>query len=175
MNIDLTKLVIGSEDEIVIEKVLEFTNDRFVGTSIKKLKDLFFSGSVVKLYDGSYQLSGKISGIMVLPDDVTLEDVDYKFQSEFEEKFSEFSNEEEKKLEIIKNRLDITEFLWQNILVEIPLKVTLDDSRKLNLRGDGWRLVTEEELNNENSNDSPFSELYKLIDSRKEWKYGSSI
>ena len=53
--------------------------------------------------------------------------------------------------------------------MEIPLKVTSAKNRDLNLKGNGWRLVTEEELkNNNDSNDSPFSELYKLIDSRKE-------
>lgn len=169
MNIDLTKLVIGNEDEIVIDEKIEFSSDRFEGTSIRELKDTVVDGSIVKLYDDTYQISGRIIGVMVLPDDVTLEDVDYSFESIFEEKFSEFDTSEEKSLEIVKNRLDITEFLWQNILVEIPLKVTSAKNRDLNLKGNGWRLVTEEELkNNNDSNDSPFSELYKLIDSRKE-------
>ena len=52
-----------------------------------------------------------------------LEDVCINFSGEIEENFSDFSKNEEKNLEIVKNRLDITEFLWQNILVEIPLKV----------------------------------------------------
>ena len=92
----------------------------------------------------------------------------YSFESEFEEKFSEIENNEEKSLEIIKNRLDITEFLWQNILVEIPLKVVNEKNQNLSLKGNGWRFVTEEELEKEKSNNSPFSELYNLIDSRKE-------
>ena len=169
MNIDLTKLVIGIDDEIVIDEKLDFSSERFDGTLIRELKDIVVSGNIVKLYDGSYQIAGKITGVMVLPDDVTLDDVDYSFESIFEEKFSDFGISKEKSLEIVKNRLDITEFLWQNILVEIPLKVTSEKNRDLNLKGNGWRLVTEEELKNENdSNDSPFSELYKLIDSRKE-------
>ena len=169
MNIDLTKLVIGTLDEIVIEEELEFASDKFDNSSIRELKNVVFNGSVVKLYDGTYQLSGKITGVMVLPDDVTLDDVDYSFVSEFEEKISEFGASEEKSLEIIKNRLDISDFLWQNILVEIPLKVTSERSKNINLKGNGWRLVTEEELDNDDdSNDSPFSDLYKLIDSRKE-------
>ena len=107
---------------------------------------------------------------MVLPDDITLEPVEYSFKSEIEEKFTEFDKFEEKSLEIVKNRLDITEFLWQNILVEIPLKVVSEKNKNLTLKGNGWRLVTEEELKNENSNsnNSPISELYNLIDSRKE-------
>lgn len=168
MNIDLTNLVIGVEEEIVIEKKLEFSSEMFSGTLIRELKNIMFNGIIEKLCDDTYQLSGKITGVMVLPDDITLESVDYSFESVIEEKFSEFDNSGEKSLEIIKNRLDITEFLWQNILVEIPPKIVSEKNRNLTMRGNGWRLVTEEELKNNDSNDSPFNELYKLIDSRKE-------
>ena len=168
MNIDLTNLIIGVEEEIVIESYLEFSSEMFSGTLIRELKNIMFSGSIEKLCDDTYQLSGKITGVMVLPDDITLENVDYSFESVIEEKFSEFDNSEEKSLEIVKNRLDITDFLWQNILVEIPPKIVSEKNRNLTMRGNGWRLVTEEELKNNDSNDSPFSELYNLIDSRKE-------
>ena len=103
---------------------------------------------------------------MVLPDDITLEDVNYPFASNVSEKFNETGKNEENNLEIVHNRLDIQEFLWQNILVEIPLKVKSEKSENLTLKGDGWRLVTEEEL--KESNNSPFSELSKIFDSRKE-------
>ena len=169
MNIDMTKLIALYDEEIIIEdEVLNFSSDLFVNTSIRELKNVVFNGNIEKLCDGSYQISGKITGIMVLPDDITLEDVDYSFESVFEEKFSEFGDSEEKSLEIVKNKLDITEFLWQNILVEVPLKVINEKNRDLTIKGNGWRLITEEELEKEKSNDSPFSELYNLIDSRKE-------
>ena len=168
MNIDLTKLMIGNEEEIIIEENLEFPKEKLINTNILELKNIKVNGSITKLYDDIYEITGSITGIMVLPDDVTLEPVDCDFESKFEEKFKESGENEEKSLEIIKNRLDITEFLWQNILVEIPLKVVSGKNQDLNLKGNGWRFVTEEELEKEKSNNSPFSELYNLIDSRKE-------
>ena len=168
MNIDLTKLITGIEEEIIINELLEIPKEKLSTTTIRTLKNVEFKGIITKLCDDSYEISGSITGIMVLPDDITLEDTDYKFKIEIEEKFSDFEKNEEKSLEIIKNRLDITEFLWQNILVEIPLKVINEKNENLSLKGNGWRLVTEEELKKDNSNDSPFSELYNLIDSRKE-------
>ena len=51
--------------------------------------------------------------------------------------------------------------------MEIPLKVKLEKNENLTLKGNGWRLVTENELKNDD-NDSPFSELSKMFDSRKE-------
>ena len=123
MNIDLTKLITGMEEEIIIDESLAFPEEKLKNTRIKELKNINFKGTITKIYDDNYELTGSITGIMVLPDDVTLEDVDHKFESIITEKISESENIEEKSLEIIKNRLDITEFLWQNILVEIPLKV----------------------------------------------------
>ena len=70
MNIDLTKLVIGIDDEIVIDEKLDFSSDKFEGTSIRELKDIVVSGSIVKLYDDSYQISAMYSSMYLLPDDV---------------------------------------------------------------------------------------------------------
>ena len=168
MNIDLTKLVTSYTEEIEVSGDVNIPDNMFLGTDVRALKDVKFLGSIIKLCDGDYQISGNLVGVMVLPDDITLESVEVNFASEIEENFSDFSKNEEKNLEIVKNRLDITEFLWQNILVEIPLKVVSEKNVGMTLKGDGWRLITEEELEKERSNNSPFSELSKMFDSREE-------
>ena len=168
MNIDLTKLITSHIDEIEINDEVVIPENLFEDTQVRGLKDVRFVGEITKLYDGDYQITGNLTGIMVLPDDITLENVELKFESVIEENFSEMCKNEEKMLEIVQNRLDITEFLWQNILVEIPLKVVSDKNNGLTLEGNGWRLITEEELMLEKSNNSPFSELSKMFDSRKE-------
>ena len=48
-------------------------------------------------------------------------------------------------LEKSKNILDITDILWQNILVEIPSKVRSTDEA-INLEGNGWRVISEEQF-----------------------------
>ena len=50
--------------------------------------------------------------------------------------------------------------------MEIPLKVVSEKNQNLKLEGNGWRLITEEDL--EHSNNSPFSELKEKLNSRKE-------
>ena len=166
MKIDLTKLVTNQVEEIVIDEEVKIDSSWFQTTTIRDLKEVRFQGEVTKLYDGGYQISGNLGGIMILPDAITLEDVDYSFESKLEENFSEFGDSSEKMLNFSQNILDITDFLWQNILVEIPAKVVCEKNKDLTLEGDGWRLVTEEEL--KMSNNSPFSELSKMFDSRKE-------
>ena len=51
------------------------------------MQKLKFKGSINKLYDDSYEIEGTIHGIMVLPDDITLELIDYEFETEIEETF----------------------------------------------------------------------------------------
>ena len=157
MNIDLTKLITNIEEEIPLNINIDIDNEKISKTTIRNLKDVTFTGEITKLYNEDFQISGILKGIMVLPDDITLEDVEYNFNSNIEEKFSEFNQNVDNNLKIIQNKLDISEFLWQNILVEIPLKVKNEKNNNLTLKGDGWRLITEEELNK--SNNSPFNEL----------------
>ena len=53
--------------------------------------------------------------------------------------------------------LDIFQFLWENIVLEIPLQFTkVKDLSKFH--GDGWKLVSEDELTTRNN---PFSDLLK--------------
>lgn len=166
MDIDLTKLITNNVEELEITGEVEIPQDLLEKSSIRELRNVKFCGEVTRLCDGDYQLTGTLSGVMILPDDITLEDVEVPFTSQIEENFNEISNSEENNLKIVQNRLDIRDFLWQNILVEIPPKVVSEKNKDLTLEGDGWRLVTEEEL--KSSNKSPFSELSKMFDSRKE-------
>ena len=48
------------------------------------------------------------------------------------------------------------------------MRVISEKNEGITLKGNGWRLITEEELENERSNNSPFSELSKMFDSREE-------
>ena len=168
MNIDLTKLITSHMEELEVNIDVVIPDELIKVSSIRELKDVRFVGDITKLCDGDFSICGKLNGVMVLPDDITLEDVCVNFISDVEESFGIFSKNDDEILKIVQNRLDITEFLWQNILVEVPLKVVSDENRNLIMEGDGWRLVTEEELEKEKSNNSIFNELSKIFDSRKE-------
>ena len=164
MIIDLNSLMIGNKDVLSIDNQVMIPDDYLNNTSIKRLDDIYFKGDVKRISDSDYQITGILSGNMVLADDITLEDVFYPYQIEIDESFSEFNTDDD--LQIIQNKLDITDFLWQNILVEVPLKVKKSENENLSLQGDGWRLVTEEELNHRNN--SPLSELSEILKSGKE-------
>ena len=146
----ITKNKIDIEGEVVIpSQMLE-------NSSIRRLSKISFDGSLEKLVDGSFTLLGKITGTMIIPDDITLEDYEYNFTSEIEEKIDETRIN-------LQKTLDITEDLWQNILVEVPLQAINDKNKNIRLEGEGWRLISEDEVTTSNK---PLSSLEDLL--RKE-------
>ena len=162
MNIDLTELITNSVDSVNVDIKVCYDDERLASVNIRKLNDTSFVAKIRKLYDDEYEIEGRLSGVMVLADDITLEDVDYDFSIEIKEEFTEIENDDSK-LVIINNKLDFMDFLWQNIVLEIPSKIVSEKNKKIKLEGDGWRFITEEELENEKNNKSPFDELDSIF------------
>ena len=59
------------------------------------------------------------------------------------------------------NTIDILPIIWENILMEIPMRVVSEEARNsdINMSADGWKFVTEEE-----EHLSQLSELMDMID-----------
>ncbi len=154
MNVDLTKLVTNLENKLIIDIPVDFDESKLAKENIRKLDNVFFKGEITKLCDENFQISGTLSGTMVLPDDITGEDVFQKFSTSLEEEFGDIVADGDDILKIVNNKLDISDYLWQNILLEIPLKIVNKKNENLIIKGNGWRLITEEELQKEKK--SPF-------------------
>ena len=156
MIIELFDLV-SKGKKINIDNEVNIPEELLSTSTIRRLNNIHFNGYLDKLIDDSYELVGTLSGTMIIPDDITLEDFEYNFTSEIEEEI------EETRINFQKT-IDITEDLWQNILVEIPLKAVNEKNKNIRLEGDGWRLIGEDELANTKNN--PLSSLEDLL--RKE-------
>ena len=155
MTIDLFNLVVNNKT-ISIDSDIIVPNDYLEKSGIRRLNNIHFKGSIKKLVDDTYSLEGVLTGTMILADDITLEDYEYNFTSEIEENIEETSIN-------LQKTLDITDILWQNILIEVPSKVVNEKNKNIKLEGNGWRLISEGDLNNKNN---PLSELEDLL--RKE-------
>lgn len=156
MKIELFDLV-SKGKKINIDKDVNISEELLNTSTIRRLNNVHFNGYIDKLIDDTYELVGTLTGTMIIPDDITLEDFEYNFTSEIEE------NIEETRI-IYQKSIDITEDLWQNILVEIPLKAVNEKNKNIKLEGEGWRLISEDELANTKNN--PLSSLEDLL--RKE-------
>jgi len=159
MEIDLTSLNSNVTPVVEIDTNLSFSKQYLNNSTIKKLDNVKVKGTIKKDSNNDNILSLLVEGSMLIEDSVNLEDINYPFSIQIEEKISE-KNE---------NTIDIMDILWQNIILEIPLKFTnVKDYSKF--QGEGWKLVSEDELKDEYN---PFNELDSILG--EEWLYGSSI
>ena len=158
MQIDLKQL--ASKNIISIDEDVVISGDLFNDTNIKNLKDLHLKGQIIASLENELELNLQLTGVMVLEDAYSLEMVDYSFTSQIEESIREDSL---KKLQNSENTLDITEILWQNIVLEVP--ISYSKSKQVDvLSGDGWELRDE----NTKKIDSRFAKLTELLEKGKE-------
>ncbi|WP_100487586.1 YceD family protein [Sporolactobacillus pectinivorans] len=105
---------------------------------------------VVEFSKRSLTFHLQISGIMVLPCAISLEDVDYPFAISTSETFllngTEDSDLEKGEFvhEIEDEQIDLVPSLVEAILVEKPMRVVSERVRTEKLSGNGWELVTDE-------------------------------
>ncbi len=146
--IDLTQLY-TSIDKISIDGIYKIPNEIIVDERIHELSEIELTNSIIEKIEGELFIKTEINGKMKISDSVSLEDVWYPFNIKIDEKIDDFIEKGEK-------YLDIIAFLWQNIVLEVPLRYSIvKDYSKY--QGDGWKLVSEEELVNNN----PFNTLLK--------------
>lgn len=159
MNIDLTNLKNRSTKKLTIHENVIVDKELLNQTELMDLKDVVVEGDLFLDSLDEYQLSIEIHGIMILPCAITLQPVDYPFHIEVEGNVYDLMNEIDENAKKSENSIDIFPIIWENILMEIPLRVVAEDAKEVTMAGDGWRFVTDTETKK-----STNSELEKLKD-----------
>lgn len=111
---------------------------------IKRLEDLCLKGKISYNELDELELNLNLSGTMYLLDAISLEEVPYHFQTDIEESLAENEINLEKYIDKNQNILDIREILWENIVLEVPIRVR-KDNEDVTLEGEGWQLNKEKE------------------------------
>lgn len=143
MIIDLNELLY--KDEIIVDEVINYDKDYLKNTDILKLDNVKISGNITKDYEENTVFTGNLEGVMYLKDAITLESVPYEFQVEIEEI-----------LENSLKTLDLIEFLWHYIVLEIPIRYTTSDISELkSTYEDVFEEGDSKEVNN------PFKDFFK--------------
>ncbi len=135
MQIDLMKL--NYQKEIKIEETVTIPKDFYSNMDIVDLSEVIVSGNIT-LDDDNYLVKLHVSGIMSLHDSITYDLLPYEFKIKIEETL-------EKSLKT----LDLIEFLWHYIVLEIPLRYTLNEGSYPS--GDNYRVISEEEYSKSNN------------------------
>ena len=157
VEMDLSLLHSNTVSEIDISGVYNIDSSYYENSEVVRLDGVQVAGRIYLDEDEEGELDDyiecSIKGEMVIPDSISLEEVTYPFEIEYDDILEENCKKNE-------NTLDIFQFLWENIVLEVPLQFTkVEDLSKFH--GDGWKLISENELNNTNN---PFSDLLKDIE-----------
>ncbi len=151
MIIDLDPILNGLENEIVIDTIVNIPDNMYKNTNIIGLLDINVSAKVKRIVD-NINFNGTIKGTMILNDDLTLDNIEYKFSSEIEDNIDEY---------ITDGKLDLLNYIWQYILVEVPSKITHNNLEKT--KGNGWQFIDYKDTCN-----YAFKDLDKLINERRD-------
>ncbi len=153
MEIDLSLLHSNTIPLLDITGVYNIDSSYYKDSDIVNLDNVSVEGKIYRKdceSDLVDYIECVINGKMIIHDSVSLEEVDYPFSIQYDDILEENCKKTE-------NILDIFQFLWENIVLEVPLQFTkVEDLSKFH--GDGWKLISEDELRNTNN---PFSDLLK--------------
>ena len=147
MLIDLTKLIYRQVDSITIDNEIEIPKD-YLNNDIKDISLVKVFGDITEEGE-SYIVNLNIKCDLTLICSVSLKDVNYPVDINISEIIGENSENLEDFDKIINNSIDLVPIIWQNILLEVPIRVVSPDVKEENIYGDGWKFIANEEEDKE--------------------------
>ena len=143
MEIDLQKL--NYLKKIDINEEVEIPKEYLENTDIVSLSKIKTIGTITFDVEDNYIVKLDISGIMDLHDSITYDIIPYEFKTNIEET-----------LENSNKTLDLIEFLWHYIVLEVPLRFTKSETNYIET--DNYRIISEEEYSKKNN---PFKDFFE--------------
>lgn len=141
MEFDLNSL--NTKQKIIIDTKVTFPKEDLEKAGILDMDEVSVKGEITNNREENI-LNLTIKGKMILPCNLTLEPVDYPFSLEIEENLNEIIENSQK-------TIDILPIIWENILMEIPMRVISPKSKNMKTKGEGWELITDSKKQANNS------------------------
>lgn len=151
--INLNLLPIELDEDVI------FPKEYYANTDIKDLRNFHIKGSIRYNLSDEVTIDIRVTGQMILIDAITLDEISYPIDLNIAETLDDLSDESVQYLEKSKNILDKLEFLWENIVLEVPISFT--NSSGKNLKGEGWELNKESEEEEINPQLAKLKDLFK--------------
>jgi len=139
--IDLQKL--NYLDKIDIDEEIIIPDSFLENTDIVALSKIKTRGCITLDMENNRIIKLDISGIMNLHDSITYDIIPYEFAVNIEET-----------LENSLKTLDLIEFLWHYIILEVPLRFTNSETNYV--ENENYRIISEEEYSKKNN---PFKDF----------------
>lgn len=135
MNISLTKLnTTGRVDFDINPDLSEYYKNN---KDVEDIKNLRVVGTIIDNGTDDYEISLKITGDLILKSSVSGKSVAKKLNIEY----NDFANGLVENYKNSSNSLDILPIIWENILLEIPIRIVSPEDKPPITSGDGWEII----------------------------------
>ena len=132
-------------EKIDIDEEVEIPKEYLDNTDIVSLSKIKTIGNITFDPEDNYIIKLDISGTMDLHDSVTYDIIPYEFSANIEET-----------LENSVKTLDLIQFLWHYIILEVPLRFTNSETNYV--ENENYRVISEEEYSKKNN---PFKDFFE--------------
>ena len=144
--------IVPIDEHLAVEQ-----NDLLHHTQVKSIPEVHVTGTLQ--FDGNSLVFSDLDmdGVMIVPDSITLEDLEVTFDTKSQTTYSFVKQNEDTDEEIIvvkKDTIDLNPEIFQAILFEAPMSLTRV-SKDQYPSGKGWQLISEEDLESEEDRIDP--------------------
>ena len=134
MKIDLRKLYTAGS--LALDENIIIPQELYSKMNVRKMENVHVSGKAFINYEENIGLELNVKGTLIMACAVSLEDVSVDFNTKIEEEILEKDLKDN-------FTLDLLDILWENIVLEIPIRVVKKGIQITDLQGEGWELDTE--------------------------------
>ncbi len=134
MKIDLRKLY--ALNKLELDNLVLIPKEYYEKMGVKSMDKVHVTGTASINYERNIELNLTVTGKFIIPCQISFEDVDVPFNTSFMEEIDENTVNDE-------FYLDLLDILWENIVLEIPMRVVKEGVKIENLQGEGWELKEE--------------------------------
>ena len=139
------------KDYIEINQMLNFPENYLEG-SIKGFENIKAEGRITLDAEENYYAYIEVKGKIYVLDSNTLEKIPMDISLIIDDVIDNSCIND-------KNMLDLVELLWQNIVLEVPIRYTKSDAKKM--EGENWQIVDEEKSDDIDPRMEKLLDLYK--------------
>lgn len=135
---------VSFDEDVVIDPSAFADNSR-----INSVRDVHVSGTgYLDDEENRFYAEMHIDGMMLIPDAITGEEIEYPFETDCDEAYV-FAETEEDDVRVVTNEvIELYPAIVEAIMLEVPLQVTNADSDQYP-HGEGWRIISEEDYERE--------------------------
>lgn len=133
MNINL--ITLNTKGRVDIDGTPDFSG--YQNNDIKDFKNMRVTGFIKDNGTEEYEVKIDITGTLILKSSINGSDVPY----DVDIKYDEFENNFVEKYKNSTNSLDILPIIWENILLEIPIRIANEKDTFSKTCGEGWEIL----------------------------------